>query len=206
MIKQMIEFQGHDGRTTSKTLYFDISEWEVSAEIELEKLEERFRRFDEEVIQASENRDMTQPEIREMLGLIKTIIRHAYGVRSDDGKRFSKKEEHWDEFVETGAFDAFVKWLFVKPERANEFMRNIWPDEMQKAMEPQSKPEEGQDDNVRSIVQGEVVEKKEWHEMSEEELLAMSDEEFDALVKSATNGKNVPFALLSVGQRRKTRG
>lgn len=206
MIKQMVEWTGHDGRPTSKTFYFDISEWEVSADIELEKLEERFRKFDEEVIQSSESREMTPPEVREMLGLIKTIIRHAYGVRSEDGKRFSKKAEHWDEFVETGGFDAFVKYLFSDPNRANEFMRGIWPKEFQEAMK---KPQDAQNDDpavdIPSIVPGEVVEKP-WHEMSEDELLALTDDEFDDIVNNAKQGKNIPFALLSIGQRRKTGG
>ena len=204
MIKRMIEWEGFDGRPTSKTFFFNLTEFEVQADMELEKLEERFRKFEEEVINSSESREMTPPEVREMLDLIRTIVKHAYGKRSEDGTRFIKNEEVWNEFVETGGFDAFIRDLFANPERANAFMRGIWPKRMiEEADKAQPVTVQG---TVVDLDEVEETPQKEWTDYTEVELLEMSDTDFNKVLQQATKGRNVPFQLLQIGSRRKTGG
>ena len=127
-IKQMFEYQDIDGVNTTRTVMFNLTQFEVEGEMELEVIQDRFQKFQDEVIGDDPNaplRQMTGPEKREILGMVKTLIKHSYGIR--DGKRFKKSQEIWDEFEQTGAFSAFLYWLFSEPNRVNVFMDGIWP-------------------------------------------------------------------------------
>lgn len=217
MLKQMIQWEGFDGQPAVRTLYFNLTRYEIAHDMELEKLEARFRNFQEEVVGNDENdvRQMTPPEIREMLDIFKTLIKHAYGIRSENGKRFSKNEEIWNEFVETGAFDAFIFYMFEDANRANAFMQGIWPKEIQEAAAkvrserpdlhpvPDLDTQDGTDDGVPSIdaAPGE----KPWSDYSKQELLDLSTEDYEALVARSKNGNNVPFPLLQIGMERNSR-
>jgi hypothetical protein len=215
MLKQMITWDGFDGKQANRTLYFNLTRYEIAHDMELEVLEQRFKRFQEDVIGDEPNRDMTPPEIREMLDIFKVLVKHAYGVRSEDGKRFSKNEEIWDEFVETGAFDAFIWYMFEDASRANAFMNGIWPKEVQEAAEKvrQERPnvhlvedvspalDVATDDDVPSI---DGAQNPSWKNFSEQELINMPEEAFQFHVNEASNGKNVPYQLLAIGMKRKS--
>lgn len=233
MLKQSITWEGFDGRTKNKTLYFNLTRFEIAHDMELEVLEQRFKDFQENVIgeNPDETRQMSPPEIREMLDIVKVLIKHSYGERSADGQEFSKNDEVWRKFNDTGAFDAFVWYLFEDPNRANAFMTGIWPKELQEAAakvreeRPDIRPVEdvdmpgnvGQeapvapDDNIPSIesphtlraVMDEEAAPKQWHEYSEQDLLNMNSNEFETLYAEASRGKNVPPQLLVLRQRRK---
>jgi hypothetical protein len=136
MIKESIQWKGHNGQTMNKTLYFNLDRFEIAHDMELEVLEARFKKFQEDVVGPDPDlkRDMTPPEVRELLDIVKVMVKHAYGVRSADGIRFSKNEDIWNEFVEIGAFSAFIWYLFENPTRANAFLTNIWPEEVKEAV------------------------------------------------------------------------
>lgn len=240
MIKQMLEYVDIDKQHTTQTLYFNLTQFEVEGEMELEVIQARFQKFQDEVIGKDPNapiRDMTGPEKREILGMVKTLIRHSYGVR--DGKKIRKTRidkdtgrvenpEIWADFVDTGAFSAFLYWLFDKPERANAFMTGIWPQGVDRP-EDEPRPDLKVVPTELEIVQGEVIEKAkdetpsieaQIHDMnvaafavrdnlwdySESELLEASDNEFEAILRKFTQGRNVPLPLLQIGSRRKTGG
>lgn len=247
MIKQMVQWEGFDGKQTTRTVYFNLTRFEIAHDMELEVLEQRFKAFQEDVI-GDEKRDMTPPEIREMLDIFKVLIKHAYGVRSQDGKRFVKNEEIWNEFVETGAFDAFVWYMFEDPNRADAFMKGIWPKEIQEAAakvreeRPDLKPvpeidpmdadtnglgevddmdltvdpqDATDDEDIPSITSledrgegplGPYEVKDSLWDYNQNELLAMSNGEFNAVKKKFSEGKNVPQQLLVIEHQRKSRG
>jgi len=137
MLKQHIQWEGFDGKPMNRTLFFNLTRFEVAHDMELEALEARFKAFQENVIGENPDpeRKMTPPEIREMLDIVKILVKHAYGIQEHgpDGLEFRKSNEIWDRFVATGAFDAFIWYLFEDPNRANKFMEGIWPKEMQEA-------------------------------------------------------------------------
>lgn len=224
MLKHMVTWEGHDGQTTTRTAYFNLTRYEVAHDMELEKLEARFLAFQENVVE-DDDRDMTPPEIREMLDIFKVLIKHAYGIRSQDGKRFTKNEEVWNEFVETGCFDAFIFDMFKDANRANAFMNGIWPKEIQEAAAkvraerpdlqpvsddgqvPDMTPRQASDDGIPSITSvPDILEDqpsgKPWNEYTKKELLDLSEDEFQKVVQNATDGKNVPYQLLAIGMER----
>lgn len=226
MIKQLFPYKDIDNLPTSRTVMFNLTQFEVEGEMELEVIQDRFQKFKDEVIGNDPNaplRQMTGPEKREILGMIKVLIKHSYGIR--DGKRFKKSQEIWDEFEQTGAFSAFLYWLFEKPERANAFMAGIWPQGLDHP-EDQPSPDLKVVTDEEDVVEGEVVQtpdidsldstpaieassdglKESLFDYTKEELMEMSDDEFEAVKAKFSEGRNVPLPLLQIGSQRKTRG
>jgi hypothetical protein len=228
MIKQMLEYTDIDGQRTTRTVMFNLTQFEVEGEMELEVIQDRFQKFQDEVIGDNPEaplREMTGPEKREILGMIKTLIRHSYGVR--EGKRFMKSDEIWAEFEQTGAFSAFLYWLFERPDRANAFMAGIWPQGVDRP-EDEPRPDlkvvsddlddgksgvkvlEETPDTTPSIEapqsdseEGWIIKDSLW-DYNEDELLGMSDDEFEAVKNKFTQGRNVPLPLLQISGRRKS--
>lgn len=63
-----------------------------------------------------------------MMAWFKKIILMAYGIRSDDGRRFMKSEQISKEFSETGAYDEVFMWLITGGDKAvAEFINGIVP-------------------------------------------------------------------------------
>jgi hypothetical protein len=148
MYKQFIEYDDLDDNRQTATLFFHLRRTElVDAEggFKLEVLEKRVEDFQRDVI-GRESSEMSVPEVREFLDIIKTLVRLAYGKR--EGQRFIKNQELWDEFVETGRYDGLIWWLFDKPERANDFLINVWPKQVRDQLSEQG--------NVRQITDAQV--------------------------------------------------
>jgi hypothetical protein len=242
MIKQFISFKSPSGNPVSRTLHFHLDEFEVSHDMELEVLKERLERFQDEVIGDDKTlvRELTAPEKREMLDIVKVLIKHSYGVRSQgpDGEQFDKDDPHgsgdiWRRFVSTGAFNAFVLYLFENTDRANYFMTKIWPEVVQKDYEKSQRadlspvpdlenpltnvaneaPVYPGDDGIPSIDSPEQNHgdplymdnpvKKTWSDYTPDQLLEMNRNEFETLYAEARQGKNIPTMLLNIRQRRK---
>jgi hypothetical protein len=235
MIKQLVHYKAPSGRNVSRTFYFNLTKYEVAGEMRLEEMHARFKRFQDEVIDstpAGETREMSPPEIREMLDMVKAIVEYAYGEYKDtpEGGEIRKKKddpEVWIRFVASGGFDAFIWYLFEDGNRANAFMTNIWPEEYRGGARPATAPvaPEATDDGIPSLddardslipsleavpdIQGATVtaaEEKAWHDYARNELLAMSDDDFDALANRSKKGNNLPFQLIQIGMERSNRG
>lgn len=114
-----ITFQDFDGNQQTEVHYFNISKSEL-AEMELEEA------FTGGLAQRLT--EITQSKnARLILDTFYSIIKKAYGVRSEDGKRFSKKPELWEAFTETPAYDALYFELVTDAGKAAEFIRQVVP-------------------------------------------------------------------------------
>lgn len=236
MIKQFLSFKSPSGQPVSRTLHFNLDEFEISHDMELEVLKARLQKFQDEVIgdESTPMRELTEPEKREMLDIVKVLMKHSYGVREQgpDGEEFNKDDPHgsgdiWRRFVSTGAFNAFVLYLFEDTDRANYFMTKIWPEVVQKEFEKSqltdisSVPDRDDpltnvgkeapvypgDDGIESIESVSHAEeqplKKVWSDYTPNQLFEMNQNEFETLYADARQGKNVPAMLLNIRQRRK---
>lgn len=67
-----------------------------------------------------------------ILKIIKDIVKKAYGVKSLDGKRFVKKDELLEEFIQTEAFSNIYVRLATDADEAAKFINGIIPAEMSK--------------------------------------------------------------------------
>ena len=129
MLKQLITYKNFDDVQVDKVLYFNLSKTElaehnVDLEAELQGILERIQ-------QIEKNKDeATNADLMRLLELVKTLMRMAYGIRSEDGERFIKSPELWTEFTQTAAYDAFLFSLFENEEKAVAFMLGIMPAEL----------------------------------------------------------------------------
>lgn len=129
MLKQTVQYKDFDGNDAMETLYFNITQTEAAENLHLQ---ERFQRLEDKLglTDGKPDRQLTPEEIQEVLDLVKILMKLAYGVRSDDGKRFIKTDQIWEEFTQTAVYDAFLMGLFRDPEKANDFMLGVFPQEM----------------------------------------------------------------------------
>ena len=64
---------------------------------------------------------------KEIMALFKEIILKAYGVKSDDGKRFIKNQEVRDEFEQSEAYSELFMKLVTDADAAQKFINGIIP-------------------------------------------------------------------------------
>lgn len=69
-------------------------------------------------------------ETPEVLKIFKGIILKAYGVKSDDGRRFMKSEELSKEFEETEAFSNLYMSFFENADNFTKFIKGILPKDL----------------------------------------------------------------------------
>lgn len=160
MLKQSVSYEDFDENQVTETLYFNLTKTELADNLDLEdELKEIQKDFT-----GQGNRTLEKHEIRRVLELVKTFMRLSYGVRSEDGKRFIKTDQIWEEFTQTAAYDAFLFSLFQEPEKAFAFMIGILPKDAREAAIKASEKDGISDELRRAAVlaaQGEQREKAE---------------------------------------------
>lgn len=68
----------------------------------------------------------TQDQI-ELIKLFKELVLKAYGIKSDDGKRFIKNQELRDAFEQTNAYNELFMMLATNEKEAVKFINGIMP-------------------------------------------------------------------------------
>jgi hypothetical protein len=132
MLKHDITYENFDGETVTETFYFNLTKTEI---IELEVgyeggLEATIKR----IIETKNN--------AALIAEFKRIILMAYGVRSEDGKRFIKNDQLREEFTQTPAYDELFMRLATDADFAADFIKGIVPKSMQEEMEKAEKLEQ----------------------------------------------------------------
>lgn len=180
MLKDTITYKTPFEDERTRDVYFHIQMSAMAQDMDLDGLLERFQAMSRVV--SEPERMLSQVERQEMFNLIRELMQAGYGVR--DGDRHVQDVppgtgEIWHDFVQCGAYDAYIFSVFQDEERSTKFMENVWPEALKKMNE-----------EVEGIP-------------NEEALLAMTNEEFDATVAKHSEGKNVPFPLIRAGMKRK---
>lgn len=167
MLKQDITYRTFDDEVATETLYFNITKSELLDQLDLgDKLEDLQKRL------GGEERTLTTKEIQEVLDLVKLFMRLSYGVRSEDGKRFLKNAQVWEEFTQTATYDAFLFSLFEEPEKAITFMVNVLPSDLvEKAREIAEKNGTAPTEEVDILNAKELPQPE--RELTDEEILKM---------------------------------
>jgi len=125
MLKKEITYENFDGEETTDTFYFNVSKPEI---IELEvEIEGGFGRMMERIVEANNTKLLVQE--------FKRIILLAYGVKSEDGKRFIKSDELREEFSQTAAYSELFMQLALDADAAAEFIKAILPRDLSDTLE-----------------------------------------------------------------------
>lgn len=198
MLVRPITYTDLDGETQTDNFHFNLTISEVT-EIELE-MDGGLSEHLIEVIQ--------EKNARELLAIYKLLITKAYGERSEDGKYFLKETDEGrslgKRFVQHPAYDALFFELMGADDTNDDafmtFLEGCLPKELLEKMPDQA--------DVPKILEERRLQKeatgstKKVTDYSREELLAMSNEEFDKV--AGTNSQDWPPEILQVAFLRKS--
>ncbi|UVK59339.1 hypothetical protein SEA_PHEROBRINE_56 [Gordonia phage Pherobrine] len=180
MLKQTVKYTDFDDNESMETLYFNLTKSELAdnmnLEDELEKLQQDFT--------GMSGRKLKTEEIQRVLDLVKLFMRLSYGVRSEDGKRFIKTPQIWEEFTQTAAYDEFLFGLFQDPQNAFNFMVGILPKDLRTPAMEALKKENGGIDPIRqaSVMAAQEEQRKKHEESVANNVVALQNS--DAPVKA----------------------
>ena len=117
MIKKTITYSDYNGVERTEDYYFNLTQAEIM-EMELGTTG-GLAEMIEKIVNAKD-----APAI---MRVFKELILKAYGVKSDDGKRFMKSEEISMAFAQTEAYSILFMELATDEKAAAEFVNGIVP-------------------------------------------------------------------------------
>lgn len=120
MLKKTIKFIDYDGNPREEDFYFNLTKAELSI-MEMSHVG-GFRKKMERIIKAQDG-----PALIEAF---QDIIQNAYGVKSDDGRRFIKSPELFEEFKQTEAYSELIMELLGSEKGAAEFIAQVMPQDV----------------------------------------------------------------------------
>jgi len=204
MLKKTIQYEDFNGTNQTENLYFNVSKSELTDHLELVDEVEGLQAMIE-----GEPRELTTEEVRRLLDLVKKLIKMSYGRRSEDGSRFRKNDEIWEDFTASAAYDAFLMSLFENPEEAVSFIVGIMPGDLieqaqkETGIQLDGRPVETVElpTNKEPKEQWALQKKDNWFDYTEEELLGCTQQEFDAVYNEFKGPK--PAMLVTIAMKRK---
>lgn len=125
MFKRDVTYEDFDGEEVTETFYFNLSKRElIELEVEYkEGLQDALQR----IIKANDNKTL--------IAEFQKIVLLAYGIKSDDGRRFIKTPIVKEEFSQTAAYDSLFMELATNAEAASAFINGIIPKDIAQASE-----------------------------------------------------------------------
>ena len=128
MIKKTIKYEDYNGNEREEEFYFNLSNAELTKmELGVEGgLSERLKKV------------LATKDTPQILKVFEEIINKAYGVKSDDGKRFIKSKELLEEFTQTEAYSQLFVELATNENTAQEFILGILPKKLSDEVKKQN--------------------------------------------------------------------
>jgi len=120
MIKKNISYEDYNGNPVTESFYFHLSKPElIELEVDYDK-----------GLAAEINKIVETDNNKDLIAIFKRIISLSYGVKSEDGKRFSKSDDIRDSFMETAAYSELFMELATDADAAAEFITGLLPADM----------------------------------------------------------------------------
>ena len=117
MLKREISYEDFNGQQCSEVFYFNMSKPEL---IELEVgYDGGFGDTMQRIFETKDNKKLVEE--------FKRIVLMAYGVKSEDGKRFIKSDQLREEFSQTAAYNALFMELATNENAAADFINAVVP-------------------------------------------------------------------------------
>ena len=123
MLKKTITYTEYNGRQRTEDFYFNLNKAEL-VELELSASGGLTVMMDR-IIAAEDNPTLFK--------IFKDLVLKAYGIKSDDGRKFIKNQEVRDDFAQTEAYSVLVMELVSDAEKAAEFFNLIIPQDSDNA-------------------------------------------------------------------------
>ena len=116
MLKQRVKYEGFDGELIEEDLYFNLTRMDL---IELND------RYESKDMAAYMDKIVKEKNIKELYKVLKDVVLMAYGVKSEDGKRFIKNQTVKDEFAESLAFSQLIEDFHETDTAMSDFITGI---------------------------------------------------------------------------------
>lgn len=136
MLKKTITYIDFDGNQRTEDLYFNMTRSElVSFSFNLpDAMTESVSDMNNVDVEEAGKKMAEKMGSEGIFNFVKDLIFKAYGVKSEDGRRFIKSETLSTEFTQTLAYDQFLMELFETADKANEFINAVVPADVVKQM------------------------------------------------------------------------
>lgn len=126
MLKKTIKYTDFNGNEVTEDFYFNLTKAEV-AEMELGA-----SRLDADGNIKGGMQDLLSEIVasgsgQRIMDTFKEILARSYGVRSEDGKRFIKSKELFEEFTQSAAYSEFFMELITDADAASSFIKAVMP-------------------------------------------------------------------------------
>ena len=118
MLKKTIKYTDYNGVEREEDFYFNLNKAELT-EMELSH---------DGGLTGMIERIVKEQDSKEIIKVFKDLVLKAYGVKSDDGKRFIKNEEVRDSFAQTEAYSELFMELAMDADAATAFINGIIPE------------------------------------------------------------------------------
>lgn len=129
MLKKTVTYTDYNGVERTEDFYFNLSKAEI-LEMELSTA----GGYGEKLQKIVDAKDIT-----ELIKYFKELTLKAYGIKSDDGKRFIKSEEITKEFTQTEAYSQIFMELATNDTEAAKFVKGIMPADLASELEKNTK-------------------------------------------------------------------
>lgn len=120
MIIKTVKYEDYNGIERTEDFYFNLNKAEVM-EMELSK---------NGGMATAIQRIVAAQDAPAIIKIFKELVLKAYGVKSDDGKRFMKSKEISKAFEETEAYSIIFMELATDADAAAKFVNGILPKDM----------------------------------------------------------------------------
>lgn len=125
MYKKDITYEDFDGNTVTEPFYFNLSKTEL---LQLEAQTPGG-------LGASLQRIAETKDFNKIVSEFQRIVLAAYGVRSEDGKRFIKNDQVREEFTQTPVWDALFFELATVADAAVKFVTGVFPKDLREVLD-----------------------------------------------------------------------
>lgn len=117
MLTKSIKYTDYNGVEREEDFYFNLNKAELT-EMELSH---------DGGLTGMIERIVKEKNSKEIIKVFKDLVLKAYGVKSDDGKRFIKNDEVRDAFAQTEAYSELFMELAMNADAAAAFVNGIVP-------------------------------------------------------------------------------
>ena len=125
MYKKTITYTDYNDKERTEDFYFSLNE------AELTEMQASTPGGYNNMIQKM----IDSQDVNTLISVIKDLVVKSYGVKSDDGRRFIKKPELTEEFLQTPAYSKFYTSLITNEKEMSNFINNILPADLMAKVE-----------------------------------------------------------------------
>lgn len=116
MLKQTVKYESFDGELITEELYFNLTRMDL---LELND------RYDGDDLAVYIEKIQEEKNVKALYTVLKDIVLMAYGVKSEDGKRFIRNDQVRKEFEESLAFAQLIEDFHETDHAMSDFVTGI---------------------------------------------------------------------------------